>query len=119
MSWRQIGVRDQRVEFVVRASLGESLSALCREYEITRPTGYLWLRRFREQGVAGVEERSRRPHVSPSQTRPEMEERIVALRRQRPDWGARKLAILLERDGIRLPVITVHRVLARHGLVLD
>ena len=119
MSWRQTGVRDQRVEFVVRANRGESLSALCREYEITRPTGYLWLRRFREQGVAGVEERSRRPHVSPSQTRPEMEERIVALRRQRPDWGARKLAILLEHDGIRLPVITVHRVLARHGLVLD
>ena len=119
MPWRQTGVREQRVEFVVRANRGESLSALCREYEITRPTGYLWLRRFREQGVAGVEERSRRPHVSPSQTRPEMEERIVALRRQRPDWGARKLAILLERDGIRLPVITVHRVLARRGLVLD
>lgn len=119
MSWRRTGVRDQRVEFVVRANRGESLSGLCREYEITRPTGYLWLRRFREQGVAGMEERSRRPHGSPSQTRPELEERIVALRRQRPDWGARKLAVLLERDGIRLPVITVHRILARHGLVLD
>ena len=91
MSWRQTGVQDQRVEFVVRVSRGESLSGLCREYEITRPTGYLWLRRFRDQGVAGVEERSRRPHLSPSQTPPEMEERIVALRRQRPDWGARKL----------------------------
>jgi transposase InsO family protein len=41
------------------------------------------------------------------------------MRQQRPDWGARKLAVLLERDGIRLPVITVHRVLVRHGLVLD
>jgi transposase InsO family protein len=51
--------------------------------------------------------------------RPELEERIVALRRQRPDWGGRKLATLLQRDGIRLPVITVHRVLVRHGLVLD
>jgi transposase len=82
MSWRQTGVRDQRVELVVRASHGESLSALCREYEITRPTAYLWLRRFREQGVAGVEERSQRPHVSPSQTRPEMEERIHERRKQ-------------------------------------
>src|ERR1700682_3102196 len=87
MSWRRTEVRDQRIELVVRVNRGESLSALCREYGITRPTGYLWLRRFREQGVAGVEERSRRPHVSPSQTRPELEERIVALRRQRPDWG--------------------------------
>ncbi len=112
-------MRDQRVEFVIRASRGESLSGLCREYEITRPTGYLWLRRFREQGVAGVEERSRRPHVSPRQTSPGIEARVVAMRQQRPDWGARKLAVLLERDGIHLPVITVHRVLVRHGLVPD
>ena len=112
-------MRDQRVEFVVRASRGESLSSLCREFEISRPTGYLWLKRFDEQGVAGVEERSRRPHLSPRRTAAEIEARIVALRRQRPDWGARKLAVLLEREGLILPVITVHRVLVRHGLVLD
>ena len=52
MSWRLVGVRDQRVEFVVRASRGECLSSLCREYEISRPTGYLWLQGFREHGVA-------------------------------------------------------------------
>jgi transposase InsO family protein len=112
-------VRDQRVEFVVRASRGESLSSLCREYEISRPTGYLWLKRFGEHGVAGVEEQSRRPHLSPRRTASGIEARIVALRRQRPDWGARKLAVLLEREGLVLPVITVHRVLVRHDLVLD
>ena len=112
-------MRDQRVEFVVRASRGESLSRLCREYEISRPTGYLWLKRFGEHGVAGVEEHSRRPHVSPHRTSSPIEERIVTLRRQRPDWGARKLAVLLEREGLVLPVITVHRVLVRHDLVLD
>src|SRR5664279_2329132 len=119
MSWRLVGVQDQRVEFVVRASRGESLSSLCREYEISRPTGYLWLQRFRERGVAGVEEQSRRPHLSPRRTSAEIEARIVTLRRQRPDWGARKLAVLLEREGLVLPVITVHRVLVRHDLVLD
>jgi len=112
-------VRDQRVSFVVRASHGEPLSGLCREFEISRPTGYLWLKRFREGGVAGVEERSRRPLVSPRQTSAAVEARIVQLRRERPDWGARKLAVLLERDGLRMPVITVHRVLERHDLVLD
>jgi transposase InsO family protein len=112
-------MRDQRVEFVVRASRGECLSSLCREYEISRPTGYLWLKRFDEQGVAGIEEISRRPHLSPRRTAAEIEARIVALRRQRPDWGARKLAVLLEREGLVLPVITVHRVLARYDLVLD
>jgi transposase InsO family protein len=119
MPWRLVGVRDQRVEFVVRASRGESLSSLCREYEISRPTGYLWLKRFGEHGVGGVEERSRRPHLSPQRTPAEIEARIVALRRQRPDWGARKLAVLLQREGLVLPVITVHRVLVRHDLVLD
>ena len=112
-------MRDQRVEFTIRASRGECLSSLCREYEISRPTGYVWLNRFRDQGVAGVEERSRRPHLSPRQTCAGLEARIVALRRQRPDWGARKLAVLLEREGSALPVITVHRVLLRHGLVVD
>ena len=119
MPWRLVDVQDQRVEFVVRASRGESLSGLCREYEISRPTGYLWLQRFRDQGVAGIEEQSRRPHQSPHRTRAEIEARIVTLRRQRPDWGARKLAVLLEREGLVLPVITVHRVLVRHDLVLD
>ena len=119
MSWRLVGVRDQRMEFVVRASRGESLSSLCREYEISRPTGYLWLSRFSEHGVAGIEEHSRRPHLSPRRTSAGIEERIITLRRQRPDWGARKLAVLLEREGIVLPVITVHRVLVRHALVLD
>jgi transposase InsO family protein len=119
MSWRLVGVQDQRVEFVVRASRGECLSSLCREYEITRPTGYLWLKRFREQGVVGVREHSRRPHLSPRRTSAAVEARIVELRRQRPDWGARKLAVLLEREGAELPVITVHRVLLRHDLVLD
>jgi len=97
-------VRDQRVEFVIRASRGERLSALCREYEISRPTEYVWLKRFGEQGVTGIEERSRRPHLSPRQTSSVLEARIVALRRQRPDRGARKLAVLLEREGSPLPV---------------
>src|ERR1700722_2025649 len=99
MSWRLVGVADQRVEFVVRASRGECLSGLCREYEITRPTGYLWLKRFREQGFAGVQELSRRPQRSPRRTAAAVEARIVTLRRQRPDWGARKLAVVLERGG--------------------
>ena len=119
MAWRPVGVRDQRVELVVRAGRGESMSALCAEYAISRQTGYVWLRRFREQGVAGVQELSRRPLRSPGQTKGEVEARIVALRRERPDWGARKLAVLLEREGLKLPVLTVHRVLLRHGLVLE
>jgi transposase InsO family protein len=119
MPWKQMEVREQRVEFVVRALGGEPLSPLCREFGVSRPTGYLWLARYREGGVAAMEERSRRPRRSPTQTAPALEARIVALRAVYPDWGARKLAVLLGRQGIELPSSTVHRVLLRHGLVRD
>ena len=118
MAWRTMAVRDQRVQFVVRAQQGqEKLSRLCAEFGISRPTGYVWLKRYREQGVAGIEEHSRRPQHSPRQTAPPVEQRIAELRRLRPDWGARKLQLLLRDEGIVLPVITLHRVLLRHGLV--
>src|SRR5581483_11162315 len=118
MPWKQMEVRQQRVEFVVRASRNEeSLAELCREFGISRPTGYLWLARYRDGGVESVADRSRRPRLSPTRTRTELEARIVALRQVYPDWGARKLQVLLGRQGIELPSSTVHRVLLRHGLV--
>ena len=90
---------------------------LCAEFEISRPTGYEWLRRYKASGMAGVVEKSRRPRNSPRHTAEEIEERVVELREQRPDWGARKLQVLLARKKIHLPVITVHRILLRRGLV--
>jgi transposase InsO family protein len=113
-------VREQRVEFAVRALRGtEPLSRLCREFGISRPTGYKWLERYREGGVAAIAERSRRPLHSPTQIEAELEARIMALRQVYPDWGARKLAVLLDRQDIRLPSSTIHRVLLRLGLVRD
>ncbi len=113
-------VREQRVEFVVRALGGrEPLSELCREFGISRPTGYKWMTRYRVGGVEWIAERSRRPLHSPTRTLSGLEARIVALRQAYPDWGARKLAVLLEREQIALPPSTVHRVLLRHGLVRD
>jgi transposase InsO family protein len=114
-------VSEQRVKFVSRAdSEEEEMKALCEEFGISRPTGYLWLNRFRERGqLCDVMERSRRPHHSPQQTASEIEERVIACRKQYPDWGAAKLALVLERDQILVPRITVHRILLRNGLVSD
>ena len=118
MAWGTVKVDDQRVRFVVRAGRREkTMRALCDEFEISRPTGYEWLRRYRTGGIAGVVEKSRRPRNSPRQTAAEIEQRVVELREQRPDWGARKLQVLLAREKIHLPVITVHRILLRRGLV--
>ena len=111
-------VREQRVRFVVAASRQEkTFRALCQEFEVSRPTGYLWLQRYREQGLAGIAERSRRPYLSPRRTGDEWEQRVVELRQRYPDWGARKLQVLLAQTGIVLPVSTLHRILLRRGLV--
>src|ERR1700761_3577641 len=118
MAWQRMEVADQRIRFVVAASRDESsLTELCKEFGISRPTGYLWLKRYRAGGVSGVAELSRRPHRSPERTAESIEHRISQLRRERPDWGARKLAVLLEQEGIAIPAATVHRVLLRHGLI--
>ena len=91
-------VHEQRVRFVVEATQGaQTFRALCAAYEISRPTGYLWLRRYRELGVEGIRERSRKPHRSPERTDPELEQQVVELRQRYPDWGARKLKVLLAR----------------------
>ena len=118
MSWRSVAVQEQRIRFVVAACRGESsVSALCGEFGISRATGHFWLKRYRDGGVAAMVEGSRRPHGSPRRTAGSIEERVTALRRERPDWGARKLAVLLAREGTPLPAATVHRILSRQGLV--
>jgi transposase InsO family protein len=112
---------EQRLKFAVRAHGGaEEMKGLCEEFGISRPTGYLWLKRFRScERLQELGEMSRRPHRSPHQTEPKIEERVIALRRIFPDWGAAKLVKLLEREHLIVPRITVHRILLRNGLVRD
>jgi transposase InsO family protein len=93
------------------------MSAVCAEFGISRPTGYQWLKRFQSGGVSAVREQSRRPVRSPRQTAETVEQRIVALRQAHPDWGGRKLQVLLAREGLTVPSGTVHRVLLRRDLV--
>jgi transposase InsO family protein len=118
MAWKTMDVQEQRVRFVIEATQGvRAFGVLCAAYEISRPTGYLWLQRYRESGVAGIAERSRKPHHSPRRTASELEQRVVEMRLRYPDWGARKLQVLLERSGLRLARNTIHHILRRHGLV--
>jgi len=120
MGWKLMDVREQRVAFAVSAVRGDKpMAGLCLEYGISRPTGYLWLKRYREAGIGGIAERSRRPRSIPGQTAWEKEERVVALRLEYPDWGARKLQVLLAREGLVLTASSVHRILLRYGLVFE
>jgi len=120
MAWRTSKVQEQRMRFVVAASRKErSLTELCAEFDISRPTGYSWRKRYQAYGMAGMQEESRRPHHSPARTAGEWEKRVVELRRERPDWGARKIQHLLREEGIELPASTIHRIFLRYQLVRD
>ena len=118
MPWKETDVRRERIAFVARAlSVGSTLNPLCREFGISRKTGYKWLRRFDQVGrLSALEEHSRRPQHSPHQTSEAIELQVEALRR-RYGWGSKKLQCLLREDGIELPRITIDRILKRRGLV--
>ena len=109
---------EERIKFVIRAGIeGINFSALCGFFEISRPTGYRWLKRYRDSGsVSRLVEFSRRPHHSPKRTRDVFEQRVIALRRKY-GWGARKLRVLLLGEGLDLKVTTINRILKRNNLV--
>jgi transposase InsO family protein len=113
---------EARVRFVVEHERGEStMTELCEAYEVSRETGYYWLRRCREEGLEGLGERSRRPHRHPNQTVAEVEEQVLELRRAHMRWGPRKLKRVLERDcpGPRWPAAsTLGAMLQREGLAV-
>jgi transposase InsO family protein len=120
MAWRTVDIQEQRIRFVVAAAQGlQPFSSLCSEFGISRPTGYVWLRRYQERGVRGMVEKSRKPHSSPRRTDATVEQRVVQVRQRYPDWGARKLRMVLSRAGIDLPRNTIHRILLRHDLVRE
>ncbi len=120
MPWNEVDVDEQRMRFVIRATSGqESMTALCREFAISRPTGYHWRRRYRElRLLSGLQERSRRPHHSPRLTAARKEQRVVDLRQQ-TGWGAKKLRVLLAEEDIPLSVRTIHRLLERRQLIRE
>lgn len=86
----------ERVWFISDVERRElTLSELWRRYGVSRKTGYKWLRRFEREGPAGLVERSRRPHNSPTATRLRVVEELAELRRRHPTWGAGKLLHIL------------------------
>jgi transposase InsO family protein len=117
MPWSEVSIMGLRLEFVRLAGQeGANLSALCRRFGISRPTGYKWLRRARVE-PAELGERSRRPRHSPSRTDAAVEAEVVALRDAHPCWGGRKLARRLrDRGGAAVPSpSTITTILRRHG----
>ena len=121
MPWKACSVMEERLRFVARLLDGESMTDVCREFGISRKTGYKLLARYREEGACALTDRSRRPIRYANQLPPQLEALVVRAKRDKPHWGARKIRELLVRrlpGDIRVPAIsTIHAVLDRHGLV--
>ena len=98
MPWKESRIVDQRLQFLSSYQQKEmSLSDLCREFGVSRPTGYRWINRYKEVGPEGLLDRSRKPHGCSHATSEATENAILALRSKHPSWGARKLKARLEK----------------------
>lgn len=121
MPWKELCTMGIREEFVLRASAPEAnVAALCREFGVSRKTGYKWLARFAEEGVSGLEDMSRRPKESPLAVSGDVVAELVAVRVAHPTWGAKKVLEVARRHipPDEMPSrSTVERVLKRAGLV--
>jgi transposase InsO family protein len=109
------------MRFVIRLKDGESMASLCREFGISRKTGYKIFERYEECGLEGLSDRTRRPFRYANQLPDQVEAAIVAAKGEKPHWGARKIRERLLRrlpHAVKVPASsTIHAVLDRHGLV--
>ena len=79
---------DERLKFIARLLDGEKMAVLCRQFGISRKTGYKILTRYNEIGLEGLTDRSRRPYRHANQLPFQFETQIVRLKQDKPSWGA-------------------------------
>tara|TARA_B100001971_G_scaffold84647_1_gene78058 strand:+ start:174017 stop:174346 length:330 start_codon:yes stop_codon:yes gene_type:complete len=82
---------DQKLKFIARLIEGEKMAPLCREFGITRPTGYKIWNRYKKMGEMALVEQKRTPHRYANALPVEVEALILSLKRKYPNWGAPKI----------------------------
>ena len=121
MPWAErdrMSLRQELVHLV--ATQRVSMTELCQWFQISRKTGYKWVKRFRTEGEAGLADRSRRPHQVQYHVPGPTRQYLLAERQQHPAWGARKLRQRAQTQG--LPAVpacsTITALLKREGLIV-
>jgi putative transposase len=120
MPWMECNKMDAKLKFVARLLDGEKMAGLCREFGISRKTGYKIVERYKDCGLEALTDRSRRPYRQANQLPFQVEKTILNIKNDKPHWGAPKIRERLIRKfpEIKAPAkSTVHAVLDRHGLV--
>lgn len=122
MTWGALSLMELRREFVLQAGQdGANISELCKRYNISRKTGYKWIRRYAVDRKTGLQELSKRPKISPEKTSERWVECIIAIRKKYPAWGARKIRVILSRthDEQEIPACsTIHKILEQNGYIV-
>jgi transposase InsO family protein len=122
MGWTETCAVDERMRFVIAVEeQEEAFSALCRQFGVSRRTGYKWLERYQKEGVEGLRDRSRAPLHHPQTIGKEIAERCLSVRRVHPTWGPLKVRAFLERQtpAIEWPAAsTIGALFDREGLTV-
>jgi len=121
MAWKMVLPMEERIRFILAVEQGDySVAELCRQYGISRKTGYKWIRRYRADGLEGMRERSRRPLHCPHKTSQQWVDRIIQEKLKHPRWGPKKIRVILQDRGRAEPVpaaSTIGHILDGAGLV--
>ena len=121
MPWKETTMMEQKIEFICEWRTGKyTITELCRNFEISRPTAYKLISRFENQGYEGLKEHSRTPSNHPNATPQNIVKGILKLKEKYPRWGAKKIRILLFKEFTekQIPsVVTVHNILKKNGFV--
>src|SRR5207245_9298506 len=115
MPWKECSVMDERLQCVARRLAGEEMADLCREFGISRKTGYKIFGRYQECGVQGLTDRSRRPYRYAHQLPFQVENFILNVKREHASWGARKIRERLLRRFSGLPTPAKSAIHAQHA----
>ena len=121
MPWNRTDPMEERIRFVMEAKSDVfQMSELCQRYGVSRKTGYKWLQRYRQEGLAGLQDRSRAPRHCPHRTPQAIADILIEARHQRPHWGAGMLMDRLKRrqPEVKWPATsTAQEILKQAGLI--
>jgi transposase InsO family protein len=117
---KELSVGEQRYKAVMAVlSGGRTVTEVARDGDVSRQTLHAGLARYEQEGMEGMGDRSHRPAHCPHQMPALIEVRVLEMRRQKPFWGPRRLALELARKGVTPTpsASAIYRCLLRAGVI--